>query len=111
MDIFIYNTTVYQAFSTYLRNKNGKLQNYFHFRRAFTPHFPCFLKKVPNSNNCLHLISWVTRLLLSLRAAVEILKLHSTIHSTENAPYLYKEAAVSLRGQKWPLLPSTHALV
>lgn len=78
----MYNTRMHEAFGSCLRNKNGKLQDDFSFRLAeeeIALHFPCFFQKVPNSNYCLHVIPQVTLLLPSLKAAVGILKLYSSI--------------------------------
>lgn len=103
---------MYQAFGSYVRNKNGKPQKYFSFRltEQITAQFPWFFKEVWNSDNCLHLIRWVTLLPLLLTSSSKHSKILDLHQPTENAHDVYKAAAVSWHGQNWTPLLSAHAL-
>lgn len=68
------NTTMYQAFGSYLRNKNGKLQKRFSLR----PTTGVF-EKVSNSDDSLYLTPLCHLSNHLLTAAGEILKLYSFI--------------------------------
>lgn len=93
------NTTVYQAFGSYLRSKNGKLQKRFSFRPTTEQEF---LKKsqiqtiLSTSPPCASLIQPFTAVTDSSRRNFKAVQLH---HPPGKCSTPYDEAEVSLGGQ------------